>query len=135
MSYTGLNGVCRQLRNEFHPLFYRGRKLLVPYCDLSEVLANLFPEDGISIAISRVAIIMTNDDAKLTVEIDLLSLLRATTRNPEVIWSFTWRNEVSQSQRAYPGRLTRCTVDLDPDRRYMSRPLHYNASNAGNSRA
>jgi hypothetical protein len=55
-SYTGLNGVCRQLRNGFCPLLYRGRKLLVPYCDLSEVLASLFPEDGINIAISRVTV-------------------------------------------------------------------------------
>jgi hypothetical protein len=118
-AYTSLSGVSRQLRNEFHPLFYRGRELLVPYCDLSEVLESLFSKDGVNIAVSQVTVIIAHDDEKTSKEIDLLPLLRATTRNPAVTWAFTRRSEVPQNRSAYPlgseGRVSSYLSVLGPD--------------------
>ncbi|KAH7379584.1 hypothetical protein BKA66DRAFT_139647 [Pyrenochaeta sp. MPI-SDFR-AT-0127] len=87
-SWIGLNAVCRQIRAEFRPLFYRSKQLMISICDMHQFLETFFPRAGGNIPFLETKITVSTQEACAAAGWNMLPLLQAAAHNPYAKWVF-----------------------------------------------
>ncbi|KAF1843496.1 uncharacterized protein K460DRAFT_146315 [Cucurbitaria berberidis CBS 394.84] len=101
-SYISLNTVCRQIRAEFHPLFYHNTKIVIRLDDFSSFIRTYLDTAASAYSITQIAkVTVENCDAILSREQgwDILPLLQDKALNRDRKWSFQvgWRSPMCQT--------------------------------------